>query len=170
MITTAFNRNERKFWKVGEFFWVRLEKYYLSCFQVRNIAQIIYNTNEGFQYNATTINNDFVILKLESPLEFDNNVQPACLPDSDHFSWTQEETFSQCFTSGWGSLSSGKTNFLSADTICIRGLSIRSQGKKFFRDNFRNLRVFCNYLRKFSQEGSKQFPGQCVPVQGVPPT
>ena len=133
MITTAFNRNERKFWKVGEFFWVRLEKYYLSCFQVRNIAQIIYNTNEGFQYNATTINNDFVILKLESPLEFDNNVQPACLPDSQHFSWTLEETFSQCFTSGWGSLSSGKTKFLDNEG-CLQNFFL-SLNIMFFTQN-----------------------------------
>merc|ERR1712241_694804 len=50
-----------------------LEKY--SGGQVRNIAQIIWNDNPGFEYNPVGMENDFVILKLEYPLELNNDVQ-----------------------------------------------------------------------------------------------
>merc|ERR1711997_1080761 len=56
--------------------------------QVRNIAQVMNN----IQYNPNTFENDFAILKLDSPLELNDDVKP-----------TEEE----CFTSGWGTLSSG---------------------------------------------------------------
>ena len=58
--------------------------------------------------NSKPKGNDFVILKLGIPLEFDTNVQPACLPNSDHFSWNLNESYPECFTSGWGTTSSGK--------------------------------------------------------------
>merc|ERR1712241_1412422 len=51
------------------------EKY--SGGQVRTIAQIIWNTNPGFEYNPVGLINDFVILKMESPLELNNDVQAA---------------------------------------------------------------------------------------------
>jgi len=44
-------------------------------------------------------------LKLDSPLELNDDVQPACLPSADYLSAT--ETEARCFTSGWGTLSSG---------------------------------------------------------------
>ena len=64
---------------------------------------MIWNTNDGFEFNGTTFDNDFVIVKLGSPLQFDDNVQPACLPSSQKYldSDTIEE---RCFTSGWGKL------------------------------------------------------------------
>ena len=58
------------------------------------------------QYNPNTFENDFAILKLDSPLELNDDVKPACLPTSSDYldvSSTEEE----CFTSGWGTLSSG---------------------------------------------------------------
>merc|ERR1712029_637464 len=74
--------------------------------QVVNIAQIIWNTESGFEYNPQTLDNDFVILKLESALTFDENVQPACLPSSsDYLDVSSAEE--QCFTSGWGTLTYG---------------------------------------------------------------
>jgi len=74
--------------------------------QVVNIAQIIWNTESGFEYNPQTLDNDFVILKLESALTFDENVQPACLPSSsDYLDVNSAEE--QCFTSGWGTLTQG---------------------------------------------------------------
>ena len=74
--------------------------------QVRDIAQVIYNNNEGFEYNDSTLNNDFVILKLRDPLELNENVQPACLPSSSSY-LDVLSTEDRCFTSGWGTLSSG---------------------------------------------------------------
>merc|ERR1712127_382173 len=74
--------------------------------QVRNIAQIVWNTNAGFTYNPNTLDNDFVILKLESPLTLNADVQPACLPSSAAY-LDVSSTEERCFTSGWGTLSSG---------------------------------------------------------------
>ena len=75
--------------------------------QLRDIAQVIYNNNEGFQYNnPTQLNNDFVILKLSNPLELNDDVKPACLPSSSDYLGVSS-TEERCFTSGWGTLSSG---------------------------------------------------------------
>ena len=52
-----------------------------------------------------TLDNDFVILKLEDPLHFGIDVQPAHLPNSEQ---VNEE---RCFVSGWGSLEPGTVNF-----------------------------------------------------------
>merc|ERR1712051_570902 len=74
--------------------------------QIRNIASIVWNTNAGQTYNSGTLDNDFVILKLESPLELNAEVQPACLPSSAAYLDTSS-TEERCFTSGWGTLSPG---------------------------------------------------------------
>merc|ERR1712172_210306 len=74
--------------------------------QIRNIAQIVWNTNAGFTYNPNTLDNDFVILKLDSPLELNADVQPACLPSSAAYLGVSS-TEERCFTSGWGTLASG---------------------------------------------------------------
>merc|ERR1711962_1258223 len=82
--------------------------------QLRDIAQVIYNNNEGFQYNnPTQLNNDFVILKLSNPLELNDDVKPACLPSSSDYLGVSS-TEERCFTSGWGTLSSGGS---STDTL-----------------------------------------------------
>ena len=58
-------------------------------------------------YNSGTLENDFVILKLASPLELNADVQPACLPPSaDYLDINSSED--RCSTSGWGTLSEGK--------------------------------------------------------------
>ena len=77
--------------------------------QVRDIAQVIYNNDEGFEYNDSTLNNDFVILKLSDSLELNENVQPACLPMSSEYLGVSS-TEERCFTSGWGTLKSGTIN------------------------------------------------------------
>merc|ERR1719219_2994953 len=72
--------------------------------QVRGISQVI--TNTQFPYNSQTTNNDWVIAKLDSPLTLGGDVEAACLPSSASYLSTQS-TESRCFTSGWGTLSSG---------------------------------------------------------------
>merc|ERR1711971_517060 len=67
--------------------------------QIRNIASIVWNTNAGQTYNSGTLDNDFVILKLESPLQLNADVQPACLPSSDEY-LDVSSTEERCFTSG----------------------------------------------------------------------
>ena len=60
--------------------------------KVRKIDQIIWNTDYS--------NNDIALLKLKSPLVFNQNVQPACLPPSiDYY-----PVHKTCFVSGWGKL------------------------------------------------------------------
>merc|ERR1719483_1681373 len=73
--------------------------------QVRNIASLVWNTNSGFTYNPSTLDNDFVILKLDSPLELNVEVKPACLPSSAGY-LDVSSSEDRCFTSGWGTLSS----------------------------------------------------------------
>jgi len=68
--------------------------------QTIEIANGVWNANMPYQGN----NNDFIILKLSSPLTFNENVYPACLPDADHAPDDSGET---CFVSGWGTLESG---------------------------------------------------------------
>merc|ERR1739844_6653 len=71
--------------------------------QVRGISQVISNTD--LPYNSNSLNNDWVIVKLDSPLELNDDIQPACLPSADYLPATATEA--RCFTSGWGTLSSG---------------------------------------------------------------
>ena len=53
------------------------------------------------------MDNDFVILKMAVPLELNDDVKPACLPSSaDYLDISSSEE--RCFTSGWGTLTSGK--------------------------------------------------------------
>ena len=68
---------------------------------MKDIGDIIWNQNVGFEFDSTTFDNDFVILKLGSPLQFDNETQPACLPSSPGY-LSMDSTEDRCFTSGWG--------------------------------------------------------------------
>ena len=68
---------------------------------------MIWNTSKGFEYDDTTHDNDFIILKLGSPLIFNEDVQPACLPSSKDYLGS-DSTEDRCFTSGWGTLEYGK--------------------------------------------------------------
>jgi hypothetical protein len=52
-----------------------------------------------------TLDNDFVILKLEDPLHYSNDVQPAHLPKKGQLEKVDND---RCFVSGWGSLEPGK--------------------------------------------------------------
>ena len=52
---------------------------------------------------AFKLKNDLAIIKLEKPLVFNNNIQPACLPIHS-YNPVQDEN---CFISGWGSIEQG---------------------------------------------------------------
>jgi trypsin len=64
-----------------------------------DVAEIIQDPN----YNSTTLNSDFSILRLASPVTFTSAVSPACLPAD------LTETYAGKLTTvtGWGTLSSG---------------------------------------------------------------
>ena len=64
---------------------------------------MIYNTDPGFEYDSVTYNNDFVILKLDVPLNFNKDVKPACLPPSKAYLDLSSKK-EQCFASGWGNV------------------------------------------------------------------
>merc|ERR1712141_196418 len=70
--------------------------------QSSKIASVVINSAQP--YNGNTLENDVVILKLETALTMDANVQPACLPSADY---TPETTGKTCVVSGWGTLASG---------------------------------------------------------------
>merc|ERR1712073_233501 len=72
--------------------------------QERSIAYVV--NNPDLPYNGGTLNNDWAILKLSSPLDLIADVFPACLPSSTSYLSTSS-TEERCFTSGWGTLSSG---------------------------------------------------------------
>ena len=70
--------------------------------QSSNIASVVINTAQP--YNGNTLENDVVILKLETALTMNDNVQAACLPTADY---TPETSGKTCVVSGWGTLASG---------------------------------------------------------------
>ena len=84
---------------------------------MRNVADIIKNTNSTFEYkqndpgpndpNPISHINDFVLLKLDFSLDFnDDNIKPACLPTA-ATDIGLDFTNNRCFASGWGTLQSG---------------------------------------------------------------
>jgi trypsin len=70
-----------------------------SDFNRVNVAEIINHP----EYNSGTTDNDYAILRLESPVTFTNEVSPACLPAD------LSNTFAGVLATvtGWGTLSSG---------------------------------------------------------------
>ena len=80
---------------------------------MRNVADIIKNTNSTFEYKQNdpgpNVNiNDFVLLKLDFSLDFnDDNIKPVRLPTT-ATDIPLDFTNDRCFASGWGTLKSGK--------------------------------------------------------------
>merc|ERR1719491_703844 len=73
-----------------------------------DLEKIIWNTKQPWDNVETsshhpTSNNDIVILKLKSPLKFNDNVQPACLPDVASFDKARANKQMAALT-GWGLL------------------------------------------------------------------
>ena len=70
--------------------------------QVRTTVQNIWNQDLIYGQGGGH-NHDWIMLKLDSPLDFNDAVQPTCLPSPD---WTPDnDTNNRCFVSGWGTLS-----------------------------------------------------------------
>ena len=72
------------------------------CFKVRGISQVI--SNNALPYNFP--NNDWIILKLDQPLNLGGDVQAACLPPSSSY-LPLTASKEDCWTSGWGHQFSG---------------------------------------------------------------
>ena len=63
--------------------------------------KIIKNTK--FPWASEHMKNDIIIIKLKSPLKFNDNVQPACLPDVASFDKARANKQMAALT-GWGLL------------------------------------------------------------------
>ena len=87
-------------------------------------------------YEKHTHDNDYIILKLGSPLQFNENVQPACLPSSSSYLGL-DSTKTMCFTSGWGKTDYSKLQ-LNKLLVLVRCSSL------FGRNNFSSMYFHVN--------------------------
>ena len=84
-----------------------LEYFFFCYFQNRKVAKIVWNGE--YPWDKKRSKNDIAILKLSEPLQFNENVQPACLPNSDGLMDLQYSN-QKCVTSGWGNNEGDETN------------------------------------------------------------
>ena len=93
-----------------------------STAQVRNINRVIFNNRD--KYNEKQKNeNDIVIIKLSSPLEFDQLTKPICLPSNEDY-LPENKTNVDCYVSGWGK----RFGMLPNVRVCIKDME--KNGKK----------------------------------------
>ena len=74
---------------------------FLSYTQIKQIEKVIFN--QEFPYDDNWIKYDIALLKLKTPLELNDDVQPACLPteEMNSIAYSHDE----CYISGWGASS-----------------------------------------------------------------
>ena len=84
-----------------------------NFFQIIDFGKIIKNTKQPYNENS---NNDIIIIKLKSPLKFNDNVQPACLPDVASFDKARASK-QMAVLSGWGGLKDTKFHGQSPDLL-----------------------------------------------------
>ena len=93
-----------------------------SFFDARNCAPRV--TGSLLRFSGTTHDYDVAIIKLSEDIDFNNHIQPACLPDSN----TVYEPGKRCFISGWGRTGDGMFNHVICATLATeRLLSCRYQ-------------------------------------------
>ena len=74
----------------------------MFVFKVRDVSEVrVNNALPYIERSDSSSENDWIILKLDSPLHLGENVQPACLPPSTSY-LPLSSTKQQCWTSGWG--------------------------------------------------------------------
>ena len=74
---------------------------------MRNVVDIIKNTEKKYNSINQREINDFALLKLDFSLDFnDDNIKPACLPNATT-DIGLDFINNHCFASGWGTLQSG---------------------------------------------------------------
>ena len=75
---------------------------------MRNVVDIIKNTEKKYNSINQREINDFALLKLDFSLDFnDDNIKPVRLPTT-ATDIPLDFTNDRCFASGWGTLKSGK--------------------------------------------------------------
>ncbi|XP_037820128.1 trypsin-1 [Lucilia sericata] len=78
----------------------------------RKVARVIIHP----QYNPTTIVNDVALLRLESPIQFNDKIRPVCLPNRNHNFDNKDAV-----VAGWGLIKEGgsTSNYLQEVTVPI---------------------------------------------------
>lgn len=71
----------------------------------RKVSQLI--VHSGFDVN--NLNNDIALLKLSSPVNFNNYIRPVCLAASG----SDFKDGSSCWIAGWGRINTGSKNLFS---------------------------------------------------------
>ncbi|KAI4457442.1 tryptase-related [Holotrichia oblita] len=66
----------------------------LSTIQVRNLVDMIPHK----RFDSKTFNNDIALLELDQPVDFDDRIQPLCLPQTAY----KDYTGVQAVVAGWG--------------------------------------------------------------------
>ena len=85
--------------------------------QVRNITQVIFNNQDKYNEKQIESPNDIVIIKLSSPLEFDQHTKPICLPSNEDY-LPENKTNVDCYVSGWGK----RFGMLPNVKVCIKDM------------------------------------------------
>ena len=73
------------------------------------------STSRHPNYNSATLDNDFSVLRLCSPVSFSRHISTACLPSSSSFPVENV----QAVASGWGTLSSGGSQASSLQEVSL---------------------------------------------------
>ena len=73
------------------------------------------STTRHPNYNSATLDNDFSVLRLCSPVSFSRHISTACLPSSSSFPVENV----QAVASGWGTLSSGGSQASSLQEVSL---------------------------------------------------
>ena len=77
------------------------------------------STSRHPNYNSATLDNDFSVLRLCSPVSFSRHISTACLPSSSSFPVENV----QAVASGWGTLSSGGSQASTLQEVSLTTMS-----------------------------------------------
>ena len=106
--------------------------------QARDVSLIKSHEN----YKPSTTENDVALIKVSTPIDFNDDVQPVCAPDS-----SKDYVYNLVQCAGWGTLRSGKaflfSLFLPNILFCAIVLVARSNRSTFLMQNaeVKNLKV-----------------------------
>uniref|UniRef100_A0A3Q3JN11 Peptidase S1 domain-containing protein n=1 Tax=Monopterus albus TaxID=43700 RepID=A0A3Q3JN11_MONAL len=119
----------------------------------RTVSQIIAHPN----YSNTLFNNDIALMKLSSPVTFNDYIRPVCLASNS----SQFYTSTPCWTTGWGRLGSNPQGSNSLQEVQIPVVGNKQCSCNYIPEPSANLTanmITCNML---SGSGDSGGPLQC---------